>query len=71
LRACQGVSEAGVDVASLRVSKLVGLSHANDVAECGVCPGGGCAEYGRWLDGSGRKGMSDDVSGDSSAKGGG
>jgi hypothetical protein len=71
LRACEGVSEAGVVVASLRVSYLVGLSHANDVAACGVRAGGGCAECEGWLDGEGRRGMSDDVSGDSSAEGGG
>jgi hypothetical protein len=65
------VSEAGVDVASLRVSRLVGLSHANDVAECGVRAVGCCAECERWLDGEGRGGMSEDVSGDSSAEGGG
>jgi hypothetical protein len=68
---CEDVREAGVDVASLRVSRLVGLSHANDVAECVVRADGGCAECGRWLDGSGRRGMIEDVSGDSSAEGGG
>jgi hypothetical protein len=73
LRACEGVSRAGVDVASLRVSRfeLVGLSHANDVAEGGVRAGRGCAEYGRWRYGGGRRGMSEDVSGDRSAEGGG
>jgi hypothetical protein len=68
---CEDVREAGVDVASLRVSRLVGLSHANDVAECGVRAVGCCAECGRWLYGSGRREMSEDISGDSSAEGGG